>query len=143
MEKFSTNDGMTSGIQTASGLSTVWTTTQELVALGIHASGYDELAKVWNVPEYQLNTKGVVTENKITSTVVAGDYSHCLGDYYYILGGKTGSGSRTPNNGDPGYANILCLVEGPKGEILVGAVSMPKEETAECNRFSKMKIAFS
>lgn len=140
MTMFAKGNG--TSITTASGLQALYTTTNELVALGAHASGYDELMKVWNVPEYQLNTKGVITKNKITSTVVAGEYSHCLTDYYFMMGGKTGSGSRTPQNGDPGYANLLCLIAGPDGETFVGAVSMPKEETAECNRFSKMKIAF-
>lgn len=107
---------------------------QDMIRIAIIASGYDELAKVWNNPTYTATTLGLKKQFSVSSTVVASSSSHYLTDHYFVLGGKTGTLSNV--------ANLLCLVEGPGGAIFLGMVSSNAKDTATDNRFTKAKILF-
>jgi hypothetical protein len=87
----------------------------DLVRLGIAATGYDELMKVWNEQTYNVNVEGVNPRQvTIESTVIKPD----LDDYYHIFGGKSGTGY--------GNSNLLTIVEAQdKDHWLVGAVMGP------------------
>ena len=82
--------GMTnSTFDNASGTSSNnLTTANDLVQLLVEACSYPEIMKVWNKKTYTIAVGGTNPRSITINTTVA---NQTLENYYYILGGKTGS----------------------------------------------------
>ncbi len=115
-------------------------TSRDMAKLGVMAMGYDELVKIWNQHKYTFTSTGVSSKFEIQSTFLEGDYGHYLSDFYYILGGKTGSLAKT-NAGTP-VTNIVVAVEGPEESTFVGFISGKFRDTDSQNRYRMAKTAF-
>ena len=101
------------------------TTAYDLLRLAIYAYGYDEIVETWHKNEYTLTINGASPRTqKITTTVASAN----LEDYYYLIGGKTGTVD--------GQSNLLCIVEGPDERLFACVVL-----GAEVNRFTAAKQA--
>lgn len=115
-------------------------TSQDMAKLGVMAMGHDEIAKIWNQHKYTFTTTGVVKTFEVDSTIFGGDYGKYLTDYYYVLGGKTGSVAKT-GAGTP-VSCIVVAVEGPGDATFVGFISTKATDTDGANRYRTAKTAF-
>ena len=101
------------------------TTAIDLLRLAIYALGYDEIVSTWHKNSYQITINGNNPRIQDITTTVS---SAALEDYYFLLGGKTGTVD--------GQSNLLAIVEGPD-ERLYAVVVLG----AEINRFEAAKQA--
>ena len=101
------------------------TTAYDLLRLVIYAYGYDDIVETWHKNEYTITINGTSPRTqKVTTTVASAN----LEDYYYLVGGKTGTVD--------GQSNLLCIVEGPDERLFACVVL-----GAEVNRFTAAKQA--
>ena len=115
-------------------------TVQDMVKLAIHATGYEEMQKIWSQHHYSTVSENNERSFTVDSYVHSRPYSHYLSDYYFVLGGKTGSLSA--NASRPATTCIYVAVEGPDGAIFVGGVSKDAVSTEEDNHFRQLKVLF-
>ena len=103
------------------------------------ASGYRELATVWNQStDIYIYSKGKINTSHLLHSSVYGNndgqnhWAGCLTDYYTMLGGKTGTWGTT---------NLLgAIIKGPGDNVLIGWVRRNTSETQTSNRWQSMKL---
>jgi D-alanyl-D-alanine carboxypeptidase len=92
---------------------TFYSSAYDLIKMGVHATGYNDLVKIWNTKSYSFLPKGVNPRLVSVETTVTGA---ALENYYHIFGGKTGTGASTQQT-------LLVLVNAPNGNMFVGAIA--------------------
>lgn len=102
-------------------------TAYDLIKMAVHATGYNDIAKVWNKKTYTIVTKGIDPREIVLATTVT---DSALETAYYIFGGKTGTGTAVQQS-------LVMLVPAPNGNMLVGAIA---ENSTD--RFVAMKELF-
>lgn len=104
--------------------------TGDMVKLVIQASGYKELARVWNKKSYTFQIEGKNARELTIDTTVSSD----LIEYdYYIFGGKTGSIS---GSGEISGYHLVLVTSAPNGNRFVASV---RNASSASDRFKEMK----
>jgi len=104
-----------------------YTNAKDILMLGIHAMGYDGIARVWGKSSYTFKTKDVSKREITISTTVTGT---SLKNYYHVFGGKTGTANYV--------SNLLAIVNAPNNNLFVGVVLDATDE----DRFADAKDLF-
>ncbi|WP_338471650.1 serine hydrolase [Niallia sp. XMNu-256] len=100
--------------------------TRDMVKMAIHASGYKELAGIWNKKSYTFNIEGnnsreITINTTVTLPIIENDY--------YIYGGKTGAIWGT--NEIDGYHMVL-ITSAPNDRKFVIAIRGASTEEERC-----------
>lgn len=141
MNKLSERAGATNSIFRASNGDSL-VTAKDLTLIGIAAISDNIITSYWGkkvctAPVYGVNKRVEVFGNKTTNP----DYvptAADLTDYYFVFGGKTGTGG-TPSRG----RNIVAAVKSKLDDSwLVGSVLYSSDDVAGDNRFSVLKELF-
>ena len=107
-------------------------TTRDMLKMVIHASGYKELAGIWNKKSYTMNIDG---NNARELTINTTATSSIIEDEYTIFGGKTGGIWGT--NEIDGYHMVL-ITNAPNERRFVSAI---RGASTEDRRFNDLKTA--
>lgn len=111
MNRKATAIGCTNSVYTsASGnTDTTLTTAKDLVRIAVHACSIYDLANIWNKKAYTANIEGPNARTRdLTFSVTTRE---AVANYYYVLGGKTGSGSM---DGSTNWFRGLAMIAKPK-----------------------------
>lgn len=102
------------------------TTVKDLARLGVVGLSYNDLCLVWSAGEHYVKKKGKTPVQIISSYQT----NTTLGNYYPIIGGKTGAGD--------GYYTLVIATE-IEGVSVVGAIA---QASSDNGRFQAMKELF-
>jgi len=98
-------------------------TAEDMVRCILHASRYEALYGIWNKPHHTVHIAGEDARLlSLASTVVAADESHCLSDFYPIVGGKTGTVNRKE------VYNLVVLVKAPDSDDVLACAMLGAEQ---------------
>lgn len=105
------------------------TTVKELLKLGLYATGFNELMKIWGKKEHEVTIFGKQSRKiRIETTVKNAE----LEEKYMLLGGKTGTiGSE--------IFNVLTLIADSHNEVYLAAVLGASGSKGDQARFSAIK----
>lgn len=105
-----------------------FSTSKDLLKMGVNAIEYNELIKIWNKKSYNLKISGTNERELPINTTVK---NKALDNHYDIFGGKTGTLSKL------NIKNLLIVVNSSDTDLLVGVIA-----EAQGNRFRAAKKLF-
>lgn len=104
---------------------------RDILLLTLHASGYNELLRVWGEKEYDVHFKG---KNERTVRIETTVKHEVFSSHYSILGGKTG----ILITGGDAY-NVACLFSNGQGKTMIGVTMGAVGEDGKNKRFLALK----
>lgn len=106
--------------------------TRDMITLGVQASGYKELARIWGNSEYTFTVKG--SNERELKLKHSADFTEFKEAGYHVFGAKTGGISSGTLKG----FHLLFIVNSAQGRLMLGAL----RQSTKTDRFSDLITAF-
>lgn len=107
-----------------------FTTSRDLLKLGLHATGYRSLLSIWGRKEQKVFIRGTNKREVLAITNVADEK---LEEIYTIIGGKSGSILTE-------ILNVVALLRDKEGGLYLAAVMGASGDTGNADRYEAMKF---